>query len=79
MTDNDDVHSPKKRKTDNGHAYDALANMTVIVCDTGEINAIKKFTPTDATTNPSLLLKAAIMPEYEKYLKDAIGNDNNRI
>ena len=79
MTDNDVVQSPKKRKTDNGHAYDALANMTVIVCDTGEINAIKKFTPTDATTNPSLLLKAAIMPEYEKYLKDAIGNDNNRI
>ena len=47
--------------------------MTVIVCDTGEINAIKKFTPQDATTNPSLLLKAALLPEYEKYLKDAIG------
>lgn len=72
MTDNDDTHSNKKRKTDNDHAYNALANMTVIVCDTGEINAIKKFTPTDATTNPSLLFKAAIMPEYEKYLKDAI-------
>ena len=49
--------------------------MTVIVCDTGEINAIKKFTPQDATTNPSLLLKAALLPEYEQYLKDAIGID----
>ena len=69
----EDDHQTKKRKTSSS-AYDELAKLTVIVCDTGEINAIKKFTPQDATTNPSLLLKAAVLPEYEKYLIDAIGN-----
>ena len=36
-----------------------LRDMTTVVADTGDIDAIGKYTPTDATTNPSLLLKAA--------------------
>ena len=43
---------------------DQLTKMTVAVCDTGDINSIKKFTPRDATTNPSLITAAAQMPEY---------------
>ena len=38
---------------------DELKKMTTVVADTGDIEAIKRFAPIDATTNPSLLLKAA--------------------
>jgi transaldolase len=38
--------------------------MTDVVADTGDIEAIRRFTPQDATTNPSLLLKAAALPHY---------------
>ena len=47
-----------------------LGEMTTIVADTGDIETIRRLQPTDATTNPSLILKAALMPEY-KYLLDA--------
>jgi transaldolase len=42
-----------------------LRQMTVVVADTGDIQAIQKFTPRDATTNPSLITAAAQMPEYQ--------------
>ena len=51
---------------------DSLKNMTTIVEDTGDIAAIADFTPQDATTNPSLIYKAAQMPAYETYLNDAL-------
>jgi transaldolase len=41
-----------------------LKAMTDVVADTGDIEAIKLYTPMDATTNPSLLLKAAQLPQY---------------
>ncbi len=44
---------------------DQLAAMTVVVADTGELEAIKQFTPRDATTNPSLILAAAQIPLYQ--------------
>lgn len=50
-----------------------LQKMTTIVADTGDIEAISKYTPEDATTNPSLILKAAQIPEYKKYLDQAIA------
>jgi transaldolase len=46
------------------HLLDQLAAMTVVVADTGEIDAIRQFTPRDATTNPSLILAAAQIPAY---------------
>ncbi len=49
-----------------------LKKMTIVVADTGDIDAIGAYTPTDTTTNPSLLLKAAQKPEYERLLQDAI-------
>jgi len=42
-----------------------LREMTVVVADTGDIQAIEKFKPQDATTNPSLITAAAQMPEYQ--------------
>lgn len=50
-----------------------LRELTTVVADTGEIEAIKKFQPVDATTNPSLLLKAAQLPEYQSLIDDSIA------
>jgi len=49
-----------------------LKQMTTVVADTGDIEAIAKFQPQDATTNPSLLLKAASLPAYQGLVKDSI-------
>ncbi len=51
---------------------DALQKLTTIVADTGEIEEIKKYKPTDATTNPSLIFKASSLPEYQFLIKDAL-------
>ena len=45
---------------------DQLRGMTDVVADTGDIDAIERVKPQDATTNPSLLLKAAQMPRFEE-------------
>lgn len=50
-----------------------LKSMTTVVADTGDIEAIKQFAPQDATTNPSLIYKAAQMPQYQHLVSDAIG------
>ncbi len=49
-----------------------LKEMTVVVSDTGDFNAIKKYLPRDATTNPSLIATAAAMPEYAAVVDDAL-------
>lgn len=48
-----------------------LKQITTVVADTGDIEAIARFTPVDATTNPSLLLKAAALPQYKDLLVTA--------
>lgn len=49
-----------------------LKKHTTVVADTGDIDAIAAFQPEDATTNPSLVLKAAEMPQYDHLIADAI-------
>lgn len=49
-----------------------IRKMTTIVIDTGDIDAIKKFSPTDATTNPSLILAATQKPQYKHLIDDAV-------
>lgn len=49
-----------------------LREMTVVVADTGDIQAIEKFTPRDATTNPSLITAAAQMPEYQEIVDETL-------
>ena len=51
---------------------DQLKSMTTVVSDTGDINAIKQFKPTDATTNPSLIAAAAGMPAYQQIVDDCL-------
>ena len=53
---------------------DQLRKMTTIVEDTGDIHDIKKHCPRDATTNPSLLLAAAQLPEYQHLVQDSINH-----
>lgn len=50
-----------------------LKNMTTIVADTGEVAAIQTLKPVDATTNPSLLLKASQLPQCEPMIAEAIS------
>ena len=52
---------------------DSLRNMTVVVADTGDIEAIKKYQPQDATTNPSLILSASALPQYSPLIDEAIS------
>ncbi|UVJ42551.1 transaldolase [Pseudomonas sp. LS1212] len=49
-----------------------LKQYTTVVADTGDSEAISRLKPVDATTNPSLLLKAAAMPGYAELLNDAV-------
>jgi transaldolase len=49
-----------------------LKSMTVVVADTGDIQAIEAFTPQDATTNPSLITAAAQMPEYQEIVDQTL-------
>jgi transaldolase len=51
-----------------------LKKFTVVVADTGDFATLKQFAPRDATTNPSLILKAAQMPEYKYLLDKAIAD-----
>lgn len=49
-----------------------LKSMTVVVADTGDFEAMIKYKPTDATTNPSLLLAAATLPQYQHLVDRAV-------
>jgi transaldolase len=52
---------------------DQLSQMTVVVSDTGDINAIARFKPRDATTNPSLIIAAALMKDYAPVVDEALS------
>src|SRR6266480_299601 len=53
---------------------DQLKKFTKVVADTGDFATLKEFAPQDATTNPSLILKAAQMPGYKSLLEKAIAD-----
>ena len=55
------------------HQLDQLRQLSTVVADTGDIEAIARFSPQDATTNPSLLLKAATLPGYAALLGAAVA------
>ena len=56
-----------------------LKEMTVVVADTGDIQAIETFTPRDATTNPSLITAAAQMPQYQDIVDDTLKAARNTL
>jgi transaldolase len=53
----------------------SLKQFTTVVADTGDFESIRKFAPQDATTNPSLILKAVLQPEYRTLLDKAIADN----
>ena len=57
---------------------DQLKQHTVVVADTGDFASIKAFAPRDATTNPSLILKAVQMPEYKALLDRAVAENKGK-
>ncbi|RYF30779.1 MAG: transaldolase [Comamonadaceae bacterium] len=57
---------------------DTLRQWTTVVADTGNFNDLAKFKPTDATTNPSLILKAVQNDAYRPLLDDAVGKRNGK-
>ena len=60
---------------------DQLKTMTTIVADTGDMESIRAFQPTDCTTNPTLILKAAQMEAYKHLVDEAIewGRSHNAV
>src|ERR1700750_2736590 len=58
---------------------DQLKSYTTVVSDTGDINSIKKYKPTDATTNPSLIGAAAQMPEYQQIVDDCLKTARQQV
>jgi transaldolase len=57
---------------------DQLKQFTVVVADSGDFATLKQFAPRDATTNPSLILKAAQMPEYKFLVDKAIADNKSK-
>jgi transaldolase len=55
----------------NQSKLEQLKKMTTVVVDTGDIDSIKKYSPTDATTNPSLIFSATQKPQYRHLIEDA--------
>ena len=56
-----------------------LRGYTVVVADTGDIEAMEKFRPTDATTNPSLITAAAQMPQYQPIVDGVLKDARNEL
>jgi transaldolase len=54
-----------------------LRSFTTVVADTGDFDSMKKFRPTDATTNPSLIAAAAQMPQYQELVDDVLKQARN--
>ena len=56
-----------------------LKKVTVVVADSGDVDSIKALHPQDATTNPSLILQAAKLPQYKHLIDDAIAKAGNNV
>ena len=63
----------------NKSKLDQLKEITTVVADTGDFDAIAQYEPEDATTNPSLLLKAAQMPAYRGLVEDVIKSVTGKL
>lgn len=57
---------------------DALKQFTTVVADTGDFKQLAQFKPQDATTNPSLILKAVQKPDYQGLLQDTVSKFRSR-
>jgi transaldolase len=72
------VETPKALASTALSQLDQLKQFTVVVADSGDFVTLKQYAPRDATTNPSLILKAAQMPEYQWLLDKAIADNKSK-
>ncbi len=61
------------------HLLEQLRQYTVVVADTGDMEAMEKFHPQDATTNPSLITAAAQMPQYQPIVDGVLKDARNQL
>lgn len=73
MTAKEQPQRNNKKQKISESQFEQLKKINVLVADTGDIDAIRKFQPQDATTNPSLIYKAAMMEGYSSLVQDAIA------
>ncbi len=71
------ITEPRKKTATQLSQLDQLRRFTKIVADTGDFSHLKEFAPEDATTNPSLILKAAQKPEYKHIVDKAISDSRS--
>src|SRR5215831_9843753 len=72
MSDTAELQTTGKRQTLS--QLDQLKQFTKVVADTGDFATLKQYAPQDATTNPSLIFKAAQMAEYKELVEKAIAD-----
>ena len=63
---------PANKRVKSERQLDQLSSFSIVVSDTGDVDAISIFHPQDATTNPSLIFKAAQLPQYQHLVTHAI-------
>src|SRR5689334_14445438 len=56
------------------HQLDQLKQFTTVVADTGDFETLKHYSPTDSTTNPSLIFTASQQPQYQHLVDEAVKN-----
>lgn len=66
--------SPARKHARGINQLEALKEMTVVVADSGDYGKIKQYTPQDATTNPTLILQAAQLPEYSALVSEVVSH-----
>jgi len=66
------MSEPQSKKIKMPNSLEQLKAVTTVVADTGDFEAMKKYKPTDATTNPSLILAASALPQYKSVVDSAI-------
>ena len=71
------VEIPKAAEKAALSQLDQLKKFTTIVADTGDFATLKQYAPQDATTNPSLIFKAAQMPDYGWIVDKAVADNKN--
>eukprot|EP00918_Siedleckia_nematoides_P072813 GHVU01158950.1.p1 GENE.GHVU01158950.1~~GHVU01158950.1.p1 ORF type:complete len:333 (+),score=69.66 GHVU01158950.1:90-1088(+) len=67
------MSEPKEKAAKLASELEQLKKHTVVVADTGDFEAMKQYKPTDATTNPSLILQAAQKAQYDQYIDQAVA------
>ncbi|XP_018329221.1 transaldolase [Agrilus planipennis] len=66
------MSEPQCKRSKMPNSLEQLKELTTVVADTGDFEAMKQYKPTDATTNPSLILQAATLPQYKQLVEKAV-------